>query len=336
MKKMSCLASLLCVALLLGTAQAYTKEEVMKRGYLLCGVSTGSPGFSTIDASGRWTGLDVDICRAVAAATLGDAEKVEFRPLAENESFTALLSGQVDVLSRHSTWTFTRASALAVHFAGISYYDGQGLLILKNMQVDHLDDLKKVRVCSPVDSVYQANLVDYFQRNNIDYTIVAYDSLDLAVKGFKKGNCDLISMPKSQLYGLQLGLGAPDKAIILPEVIAKEPLGAVVRQDDDAWLNIVQWSLYAMINAEELGVSSANIKEMRFSNILAVKRLFGLEGGGKALGLKDDWAVRIISQVGNYGEVFERNLGVKSALKIDRGINNLWNRGGLQYAPPLR
>ncbi len=320
-----------------GNAHGYTREEVVKRGYLECGVSTGSPGFSSVDPYGKWTGFDVDICRAVAAATLGDAGKVKFLPLAENESFTALLSGEVDVLSRHSTWTFTRESALAVHFAGISYYDGQGLLVSKNLNTEHLPDLKKVNVCSPVDSAFEPDLVDYLERNKIEYKIVPYDTFDLAVEGFSKEACDAISMQQSQLYGLRLGLADPDSAVVLPEVIAKEPLGPVVRQDDDAWLNIVKWSLYAMINAEELGVTSTNIDEMRTSNKLAVKRLFGLKGaGGKGIGLKDGWAVKVIKQVGNYGEVFERNLGAGSVLKLERGLNNLWNNGGLQYAPPLK
>lgn len=328
---------LLAMLFFVGQAQAYTKEEVVKRGFLLCGVSTGSPGFSSVDVNGKWTGLDVDICRAVAAATLGDAKKVEFLPLAENESFTALLSGEVDILSRHSTWTFTRESALAVHFAGISYYDGQGLLVSKRLNAHRLPDLKKVTVCSPVDSEFEPDLVDYFKRNSIEYKIVSYDNLDLAIKGFKSQSCDVITMQQSQLYGLQLALADADNHIVLPEVIAKEPLGPVVRQDDDTWLNIVKWSLYAMITGEELGVTSANIEEMKNSNILAVQRLFGKAGaGGKSIGVQDDWAVQIIRQVGNYGEVFERNFGPGSTVRIERGLNNLWNNGGLQYAPPLQ
>lgn len=334
MNKNYFLVALLAILLAPGFAEAYTRAEVIKRGFLQCGVSTGSPGFSTVDAGGKWTGLDVDICRAVAAATLGDADKVEFTPLAESESFTALLSGEVDILSRHSTWTFTRQSSLGVHFAGISYYDGQGLLISKKLNVERLADLHHVQVCSPVDSDFELNLVDYFERNNIAYRIVPFDTLDLAVKGFKREACDVISMQQSQLYGLRLGLADPDSAVVLSEVIAKEPLGPVVRQDDDTWLNIVQWSLYAMLNSEELGVTSANIEVMKLSNILAVKKLLGT--GGRGIGLKDDWVVRIIQQVGNYGEVFDRNLGSGSILKIERGLNNLWDRGGLQFAPPLQ
>ena len=337
MKRKSLLVILLATVFFAGTAQAYTKEEVVKRGFLQCGVATGALGFSSVDATGTWTGLDVDICRAVAAAILGDAKKVEFLPLAENESFTALLSGEVDILSRHSIWTFTRDSALAIHFAGISYYDGQGLLISKKLNVESLGDLRKVKVCNPVDTDFMPNLLDYLTRNGVEYRLVPYDTLDLAIKGFDREDCDVISMQQSQLYGIQLGLAVPDSAVVLPEVIAKEPLGPVVRQDDGTWLNIVKWSLYAMINGEELGVTSENIEEMKVSNILAVRKLLGREGaGGKSIGLKDDWALQIIEQVGNYGEVFERNLGFRSVLKIERGLNKLWDQGGLQYAPPLQ
>jgi general L-amino acid transport system substrate-binding protein len=273
----------------------------------------------------------------VAAATLGDADKVEFLPLADNESFTALLAGEVDILSRHSTWSFPRESALAVHFTGISYFDGQGLLVAKELNAGSLSELKKVKVCSPVDSRFTANLLDYFERNKIEHRFVSYDSVDLALEGFTNAVCDTISMQQSLLYGLRLGLAEPDSAVVLPEVIAKEPLGPVVRQDDHTWANIVKWSLYAMVNGEELGVTSANIEEMQASNILAVKRLLGLDvPAGKGIGLPDDWAARIIRQVGNYGEVFERNFGEGSPLKIERGLNNLWNNGGLQYAPPLQ
>ncbi len=330
-------AALLTSILTAALARAYTKEEVDKRGFVRCGVSTGSPGFSSVDTHGKWTGLDVDICRAVAAAVLGDAQKVEFLPLAENESFTALLIGEIDILSRHSTWTFLRDAALTVHFAGISYYDGQGVLLAKKLNVDHLSDLAKAKLCSPVDTDSEENMVDYLARNNIEFTLVPYDTLDLAVKGFDREDCDMLSMPQSQLYGLRLGLAEPDSALVLPEVIAKDPLGPVVRQGDDAWLNIVRWSLYAMINGEELGVSSNNIASMQLSDILEVKKLLGRDGAiGKPIGLKDDWALQIIRQVGNYGEVYERNVGSMSNLKIARGRNNLWTKGGLHYAPPFQ
>ena len=320
-----------------GSALAYTKEEVEKRGFLRCGVSTVTPGFASVDDSGRWGGLDVDICRAVAAAVLGNADKVEFLPLAENEAFTALLSEEVDLLSRHSTWTFTRDSGLAIHFAGVSYYDGQGFLVARKLEAKRALDLKKVRVCSPVGSVSEQTLVDFLKSNQIEYQLIPYDSLDLAVKGFEGEACEVLSMQQSRLYGLRLGLANPERAVILPDFISKEPLGPVVRQGDDVWLNIVRWSLYAMINGEEIGLSSDQATKAKSSSRLDVRRLCGLEGpGGKGLGLKDDWAWQVIRQVGNYGEIFDRNFGPQSAVKVDRGLNNLWSRGGLQYAPPFR
>lgn len=337
MKKISMLMLVAVLLAFVAPAHGYTREEVVKRGYLHCGVSTGSPGFSSVDAAGQWTGIDVDICRAVAAATFGDASKVQFLPLAENEAFTALLAGEVDILSRHLSWTYTRDSALAVYFAGVSYYDGQGVLVTKKSGVERLGQLKNVALCSPVDSPFEQTVVDYFTRNKVVFKKVAYDTLDHAVKGFEAEACNVISLPQSQLYGLRLGLTVPENAIVLPEVISKEPLGPVVRQGDDVWYNIVRWALYAMINAEELGVTSENFEEMKISNSLDVQRLFGLSGsGGKGLGLPDTWAAEIIRQVGNYGEVFERNFGPAAVNRIDRGLNKLWSQGGLQYAPPLR
>ncbi len=328
------LALLLCP---LASAQASTREDVVARGHLLCGVSTGTPGFSSVDGQGRWTGLDVDLCRAVAAATLADAGKVKYFPLADNEAFTALLTGEVDLLSRHSTWTFTRDADLAVNFAGISYYDGQALLVASALNVKNARELKKVRVCSPVGLSSGKNLIDFLDGQKTEYRLVPYDTLDLAIKGFAGQDCDLLSLQQSQLYGLRLGLVDPDSAVILPEIISKEPLGPVVRHGDDSWYDIVKWSLLAMLNAEELGVRSDNIDEMRMSNRLAVKRLLGLvDNGGKSLGLDKEWALRIVAQVGNYGEVFARNFGPDAPLKMERGWNRLWNQGGLHYAPPLR
>lgn len=338
MQKVNWLIWLLAGMIFAGSAQAYTKEEVVKRGNLRCGVSTGTPGFSSVDAGGKWSGMDVDICRAVAVAVLGSPSKVEYLPLAEGGEFTALMTGEVDILSRHSTWTFARDSGLAVHFAGVVYYDGQGLMVPKKLEAKRALDLKKVKICSSVNNApFEQNLVDFLEKNRIEYTIVSYETVELAVKGFEKEDCDILSLQQSSLYGLRLGLVDPMSAVVLPEVIGKEPLGTVVRQGDDVWLAIVKWSLYAMINAEELGITSQKAEELRSSNKLEVRRLLGLEGAaGKTLGLKDDWAFQIVRQVGNYGEVYERNLGSKSLLKIDRGLNNLWNKGGLQYAPPFR
>jgi len=320
-----------------GSARASVKDEVVKRGFLQCGVSTGIAGFSTVDEKGNWSGFDVDLCRGVAAATLGDAGEVKYMPLAENESFTALLSGEVDILCRNATWTFDRDSALAVHFTGISYYDGQGLLVAGTLNAKRISDLKKVNICSRVGSAMEENLVDYFTRNRVEFKVIPFETPDLALKGFEEGKCDVITMQQSMLYGLRLGLTDPATALVLPDVISKEPLGPVVRQGDDTWFDIVKWTLYAMVAAEELGINSTNVEEMKVSDKLAVKRILGQEGNmGKGLGLNDDWFYQIIKQVGNYGEVFERNFGSKSLLKVDRGLNNLWNHGGLQYAPPLR
>lgn len=323
-------------AVFASTAQGYTREKVVQRGYLQCGVSPGIPGFSSVDGKGQWSGFDVDFCRAVAVATLGDASKVEFVPLAASEAYTALLSGKVDILSRQAEWTFTRDSALAVHFTGVSYYDSQGFLVMDELEAQSVKDLKKAKICVAVDSDEAVRLMDYSDRNAMEFKLVPYESWDHAIKGF--GNtCNVLSLKKSRLYGVQKELKAAQVASILAEEIAKEPLGPVVRQGDDVWFNIVRWTLFAMVNGEELGITTQNIDEMKISNTLVVKRFFGLEGNrGKGVGLKNDWTAEIIRQVGNYGEVFERNLGSGSALNIDRGLNKLWKNGGLQYGPPLR
>lgn len=330
------LLALLVGVVFASTAQGYTREEVIKRGYLQCGVSTGVPGFSLVNAKGQWSGFDVDFCRAVAAATLGDATKVEFLPLPANEAYTALLSGKVDLLARQAEWTFTRDSALAVHFVGVSYYDSQGFLVLNALGAQAVKDLAKAKICVAIDSDEAVRLLDYSARNFMEFKTVPYESWDLAIRGF--GNtCDVLSLKKSRLYGVKKEMKSPGVAVVLNETIAKEPLGPVVRQDDDVWFNIVRWTLFALINGEELGITSKNIEEMKISNRLAVKRFFGQEGNsGKGVGLKNSWAAEVIRQVGNYGEIFDRNLGENSVLNIDRGLNKLWNMGGLHYAPPLR
>lgn len=329
------------IALLLGLVFAsqgygYTREEIVKRGYLQCGVSTGVPGFSSVDASGQWSGFDVDFCRAVAVATLGDSTKVEFSPLATNEAYTALLSGKVDLLARQAEWTFTRDTALAVHFVGTSYFDNQGFLALNKLEAQSIKDLKKAKICVAVDSDEAARLTDYSDRNVLDFKLVPYESWERAIKGLGSG-CDVLSLKQSRLYGIHKEMKRSDTATILPGVIAKEPLGPVVRQGDDVWFNIVRWTLFAMINGEELGITMDNIETMKISNRRDMRRFFGLEGNsGKGLGLGNDWAANIIRQVGNYGEIFERNLGAGSSLTIGRGLNKLWLDGGLLYAPPLR
>jgi len=319
------------------SAFSYTREEVVERGHLLCGVSTGAPGFSSVDKSGRWTGLDADFCRAVAAAVLGKSARVEFVPLAENEAFTALITGEVDILSRQSSWDFTRDSALAVDFTGVSYYDSRGIMIAKSLGAESLGELKRVRICSSADAYADAVLTEYLLENKVEFKVVTFDNTDLAVKGFEGGGCDLLSMPFSRLQSIQKELSKKDSSLVLPDTMSREPLGPVVRQGDDNWFDIVRWTLFALIDAEELGITSVNLEEMKIRDRLAVKNFFGIGGTGKnGLGLQADWAEQMVRQVGNYEEIYEKNLGTKSDLKIERGMNKLWSKGGLHYAPPLR
>jgi len=317
--------------------RAGTLNEVKKRGELTCGVSTGVPGFSNPDEKGTWTGFDVDFCKAVAAATLGDAAKVKFIPLTGKERMTAVQSGEVDMLSRVTTWTFTRDTSLGVNFAGVNYYDGQGFMVSKGLGVKSALELSGAAVCIQSGTTTELNLADYFKENKMEYKPIVFDTSDQTVKGFERGRCDVLTSDQSQLYALRTKLAKPENAVVLPEIISKEPLGPIVRQGDDAWFNIVKWTLFAMVNAEEYGVTMANVDKMKSSTNPNVLRLLGVEGiKGKGLGLSDDWAYQIVKQVGNYGEAFERNVGHGSPLKIDRGLNALWTQGGIQYAPPIR
>ena len=314
-----------------------TFDAVAKKGFVQCGVSTGLPGFSTTDDKGNWNGLDVDVCRSVAAAMFGDASKVKYTPLTAKERFTALQSGEVDVLSRNTTWTLTRDSNLGLNFAGVNYYDGQGFLVSKNLGVKSAKELDGASVCIQAGTTTELNLSDYFRANKMKYEPITYDTSDETVKGFEAGRCDVLTSDQSQLYALRIKLKDPKNAIVLPEVISKEPLGPAVRQGDDEWFNVVRWTLNAMLNAEELGVSSANVDAMKESSDPNIRRLLGLEGiKGEGLNLKDDWAYNVVKQVGNYSESFERNVGKGSPLGIARGLNALWNNGGIQYAPPIR
>ncbi len=322
------------LALAANTVSADTLDSVKSKGFLQCGVSTGLPGFSNADKSGNWKGLDVDVCRAVAAATLGDANKVKFTPLTAKERFTALQSGEIDMLSRNTTWTLTRDASLGLNFAGVNYYDGQGFMVSKNLGVKSALELDGAAVCLQAGTTTELNLADYFRENGMKYKAITYDTSDATVKGFEAGRCDVLTSDQSQLYALRIKLKDPKSAVVLPEVISKEPLGPVVRQGDDKWFNIVKWSLFAMVNAEEMGVTSKNVDSMKSSKNPGIARLLG--GQGEKLGLSDDWAYNIIKQVGNYGESFERNVGMGSPLKISRGLNALWKKGGLQYAPPIR
>jgi general L-amino acid transport system substrate-binding protein len=338
MKRTPVIAAAAVLALASSSAFAgATLDAVKSKGFVQCGVSTGLPGFSSADDKGRWSGLDVDVCRAVAAAIFGDADKVKYSPLTAKERFTALQSGEIDMLSRNTTWTLTRDSSLGLNFAGVNYYDGQGFLVSKNLGVKSALELDGATACIQAGTTTELNMADYFRANGMQYQAVTFDKSDETVKAFEAGRCDVLTSDQSQLYALRIQLKNPDSAMVLPEVISKEPLGPVVRQGDDDWFNIVRWSLYAMLNAEELGVTSANADEMKKSTDPNVRRLLGLEGiKGQGLGLDDAWAYNIVKGVGNYAEAFERNVGQGSPLGISRGLNALWNKGGVQYAPPIR
>ncbi|MGB5452906.1 MAG: amino acid ABC transporter substrate-binding protein [Sedimenticolaceae bacterium] len=324
---------------LAGMANAGTTlDGVKSKGYVQCGVSTGIPGFSSADEKGQFTGIDVDVCRAVAAAIFGDAGKVKYSPLTAKERFTALQSGEVDMLSRNTTWTFTRDTSLGLNFTGVNYYDGQGFLVTTKLGVKSALELDGASFCIQAGTTTELNLADYFRANKMQYTPITFDTSDQTIKAFEAGRCDALTSDQSQLYALRIKLGDPKSAVVLPEVISKEPLGPAVRQGDDEWFNIVKWSLFAMVNAEELGVTSANVDEMKASSTDPnVRRLLGIEGvKGEWMGVPDDWGYSIVKHVGNYGEIFDRNVGKGSALGISRGLNALWSKGGLQYAPPIR
>ena len=321
-----------------GAAHAGTTlDAIKKNGFIRCGVSDGLPGFSFADEKGNYSGIDVDVCRAVAAAVFGDATKVKFTPLTAKERFTALQSGEVDVLSRNTTWTSNRDSAQGMNFAGVTYYDGQGFLVNKKLGVKSIKQLDGATVCINAGTTHELNMSDYFRANKVKFTPLTYEKSDESAKSLEAGRCDVLTSDQSQLYAQRLKLAKPDEYVILPEVISKEPLGPVVRHGDDEWLDIVKWTLFVMVDAEELGVNSKNVEEMKKSTNPDVKRLLGVEGDkGKEFGLANDWMAIVIKQVGNYGEIFERNVGKDSPLKIARGLNALWNQGGLQYAPPVR
>ena len=326
--------------LMAGQAQAAsgdTLAQIKKKGELQCGVSDGLPGFSNPNAKGVWEGIDVDLCHALAAGIFGDANKVKFIPLNAKERFTALQSGEVDVLSRNTTWTLSRDATMGLTFTTTLYYDGQGFLVNKALGVKSAKELDGASICIQAGTTTELNVADYFKANGMKFTPVVFDTSDQTVKGFESGRCDVLTSDQSQLYALKIKLAKPDAAQVLPEVISKEPLGPAVRQGDEQWSTLVKWTLFAMVSAEELGVTSKNVDEMKASKNPDVRRLLGLEEpSGKVLGIQPDWGYQIVKQVGNYGEVFERTVGKGSALGIDRGVNALWNQGGFMYAPPIR
>ncbi|WP_041796116.1 amino acid ABC transporter substrate-binding protein [Pararhodospirillum photometricum] len=318
-------------------AAGETLDAVKARGELICGVNTGLPGFSLPDDKGHWTGIDADVCRGVAAAVLGDANKVKFVPLTAKERLTALQSGEIDILSRNTTWTHSRDTTMGVSFTGTTYYDGQGFLVRKALGVTSAKQLDGASICILSGTTTELNVADYFRTKGMKFSPVVFDNADQTSQGFESGRCDVLTSDQSQLYALRLKLSDPASAVVLPEVISKEPLGPSVRQGDDQWFSIVRWALFAQLNAEELGVTSANVDEKKASTDPNVRRLLGTDGDlGKQMGLTNEWAYNIVKQVGNYGEIFEKNLGKSSPLQIARGLNALWTQGGIQYAPPVR
>ncbi|HEX8663357.1 MAG TPA: amino acid ABC transporter substrate-binding protein [Beijerinckiaceae bacterium] len=318
------------------SAQA-TLNNVKQKGFLTCGSNTGLAGFGVPDAQGNWTGLDVDLCRAIAAAIFNDATKVRFIPLSAKDRFTALQSGEVDVLVRNTTWTMSRDTQLGLDFTGVNYYDGQGFMVRKKLGVSSAKELNGASVCTQQGTTTELNLADYFRANNMKYEVVAFVGADETFDAYNAGRCDAFTTDASGLYATRLKAAAPEDHIVLPEIISKEPLGPSVRHGDNQWGDIVRWTHYAMLNAEELGVTKANVDQMLKNDNPEIKRMLGTEGKfGEAIGLTNDWAYRIVKHVGNYAEIFEKNVGQGSQLKIQRGQNALWTKGGLQYAPPIR
>jgi general L-amino acid transport system substrate-binding protein len=314
-----------------------TLEEVRKRGFLSCGSNPGLAGFGMPDEKGVWTGLDIDFCRAVAAAIFNDPTKVRFVPLTARDRFTALQSGEIDVLARNGTWTMSREADLGLLWVGVNYYDGQGFMVRKKLNVSSALELSGASVCVQQGTTTELNLADYFRSNNMKYEVVTFATSAEAIKAYDSGRCDSFTTDASGLAAERLRLQNPDEHVILPEIISKEPLGPTVRQGDEQWFNIVKWTHFAMLNAEELGVTRANVDERLKSPNPPTRRLLGVEGDfGKSLGLPTNWGYRIIKHVGNYGESYHRNVGEGSRLNIRRGLNNLWNKGGIQYAPPIR
>ncbi|MBW8638770.1 amino acid ABC transporter substrate-binding protein [Hoeflea sp. WL0058] len=325
------------IALGAAPAVSATLDTVKENGQLACGVSQGNPGFSNPDSNGVWSGFDVDYCRAVAAAIFDDPQAVTFRPLSSPERFTALQSGEIDVLSRTTTWTMSRDTTLGANFVGVMYYDGQAMMVRKGLGLRSALELSGASVCSATGTTTELNVADFFRLHDMPYELVAFEKNDEVTQAYDADRCDVYTTDASGLAANRQKLTDPQAHVILPEIISKEPLGPVVRQGDDQWLNIAKWVLNALINAEELGVTQANVDEMKSSENPAIRRLLGVEGAfGEDIGLGDDWAYNVIRHVGNYGEIFNRNVGPDTPLGIARGMNALWTDGGLLYAPPIR
>ena len=336
MKKL--LLSVLAIVLFTAAGHATTLEDVKARGKLLCGVNPGLLGFAAKGDDGNWSGFDVDFCRAVAAAAFGDAAKVEYVALTAQDRFEKLKSGAVDVLARNTTWTMERETKFPLRFVGVNYMDGQGFLVSKALGVNSVFTMSQAAICFLEGTTTEANVADFFREREMVFTPVKFGTIDEVVAAYEAGQCDSYTADQSQLYAIRLKLKAPEDHIILPDVISKEPLGPMVRQGDEQWFNIVRWTLFALVNAEELDVKAASVDDLKAnSKIPTVRRLLGLEGTfGADMGLDADWAAWAIKATGNYSEIFERNLGKGSKLGIERGINALWNAGGLLYVPPVR
>jgi general L-amino acid transport system substrate-binding protein len=315
-----------------------TLDAIKQRGEVVCGVNTGLAGFSAADSQGNWTGLDVDICKAIAAAVLGDAKKVKWVPLNAQQRFTALQSGEVDVLSRNTTFTLTRDASLGLNITAVTYYDGQGFIVPKKSKITSAKQLKNAEICVQSGTTTEKNLTDYFKSLNVKIKPVVFEGFEASVKAFFSGRCQAYTTDASGLASIRNKEAQnPDDYVILPELISKEPLGPMVRRGDDEWFAIVKWVIYALLEAEEYGLTQANVDQMKTSQDPSVQRILGTsEDTGKLLGLDKEWAYRAVKSVGNYGEIFERNVGPQSALKLPRGVNNQWNKGGLMYAPPIR
>ncbi len=331
------IAATIVLAASMGVAQASeTLDAVKAKGFVQCGVSQGLPGFSNPDDEGNWTGLDVDFCRAMAAAIFGDAAAVKFTPLSAKVRFTALTSGEIDVLARNTTWTQTRDTDFG-EFVGVNYYDGQGFMVPKALGVASAMELDGAAVCTNTGTTTELNVADFFRANKMDYTVVAFEKADEVVAAYDAGRCDVYTTDRSGLAAQRTKLSAPDDHVVLPEIISKEPLGPLVRHGDSGWGDIARWSLNCMINAEELGVDSSNAADMAKSDNPGIKRMMGTEGDmGSKLGMGNDFCANIISSVGNYAESYDRNVGPDTPLKLDRGVNALWSQGGILYAAPMR
>jgi general L-amino acid transport system substrate-binding protein len=335
--KLFALAAVAALGMTASVTSAATLDEVKKNDFVRCGVAPSTPGFAAADSSNNWAGLDVDFCKAVAAAIFNDITKVRYTPLSSTERFTALSSGEVDLLSRTTTWTMSRDTQLGILFAGTTYYDGQGFMVHSSLGVSSVKDLSGATICIEKGTTTELNAADYFAANGLEYNPVTFEAEDETVKAYLDGRCDVFTTDSSALAGERATLTDAADHVILPEIISKEPLALVTRQGDDIWFNIVRWTYYATLEAEELGVNSTNVDEMLGSENPSIRRLLGVEGDfGTPLGLTKDWAYQIIKGIGNYSEIFERNVGPNSPLHLARGLNALWRDGGLQYSPPVR